>query len=151
MQINKLLRIFRGALEATIPWITKVGIKWKDGEAYDDWDNIATALYESIVSDSCVFSVTKECSLPKYDFVYKDYKHFDFIAAYAPHHQERLLAFVGFASIASPLDKVKLTMLDDEYNAIAYDILYDLKDLTFFFNQIEDGKRKKYAEVLITP
>lgn len=38
---SELLTIFSGALLAIIPWLEKAKIKWKEGEAYNDWDNIA--------------------------------------------------------------------------------------------------------------
>ena len=43
--VVELLSAFRGALIALVPIMDQVGIKWRDEDAYDDWDDIAATLY----------------------------------------------------------------------------------------------------------
>lgn len=47
--VTELIMVFRGALISIIPWLERAKIYWKNGESYDDWDNIVNALYENIV------------------------------------------------------------------------------------------------------
>ena len=47
---------FRSALLSLIPHAEKVGIHWKAWEAYDGWDRIEEALFESMVSECAEFA-----------------------------------------------------------------------------------------------
>jgi len=79
VSVTELLIIFRGALLAIIPWIEKAKIKWKEHEAYDDWDNIAESLYKNIVCSSLTGEVASQYTIAKYNFDYDDYSSVDFI------------------------------------------------------------------------
>lgn len=47
--VNVLLANLRDALSALIPVAERARISWREGEAYDDWDGLASFVYEIIV------------------------------------------------------------------------------------------------------
>jgi hypothetical protein len=58
--IGELLRIFRDAMKALVPQLKRAKIEWRDGAAYDDWDEIAQILYEKIVVSSLLWAMPEE-------------------------------------------------------------------------------------------
>ena len=46
---TNLIGYFREALLALVPIANKIHMPWKEPECYDDWDEICSALYSSIV------------------------------------------------------------------------------------------------------
>lgn len=48
----RTLEAFRAALIALVPIVGQLEIPWQDGQAYDEWDRIAKALYDSLVVDT---------------------------------------------------------------------------------------------------
>ena len=55
MALGEILSIFRAALLSVIPHAEKVGVRWKEWEAYDGWDRIEEALFQSMVSECVEF------------------------------------------------------------------------------------------------
>ena len=47
--VRSLLETLRDALTALVPMAEHAGIAWREGEAYDDWDDLASTLYEVFV------------------------------------------------------------------------------------------------------
>jgi hypothetical protein len=141
ISVNELVAIFRGALLAIIPWIEKAKIKWKEGEAYDDWDNIAESLYNNIVCSSLTGNVASEYEIAKYNFYYDDYATTSFILVRSKNNPEKRFAFVHFQSNSSPMDTVKVAELDKKDNVIGY---VDLKfcDSSFIFVRNINGRKK---------
>lgn len=138
--VTELLGIFRGALLAIIPWIEKAKIKWKEGEAYDDWDDIADCLYRNIVCSSLTGEIASDYPIAKYNFQYEDYSSVDFIQIKSERHSDKYLAFVAFQSIFAPLDNIKVAELDKSDKVVKH---LDLKqeDLQFVF--VKNNKDKK--------
>ena len=130
--VTELFTIFRGALISIIPWIEKAKINWKEGDYYDDWDNIVSVLYYNIVCSSLYGEVADEYILSKYAFEYSNYLGMDFILVRKKDFDDNKLAFVSFQSINSPLDSIKVAILDDSYKTVDY-IKLKLDDLEFSF------------------
>lgn len=148
ISINELLSIFRGALIAIIPWLEKAKIKWKEGEAYDDWDNIAESLYRNIVCSSLTGEVAPEYSIAKYNFHYEDYSFTDFIQVRSGSYLDKNFVFVSFQSNSSPFDAVKVVELNKSNKIVGYLTLI-LDDLEFAFIKNEDGKKVVISELEI--
>ena len=68
VSINQLIETFQTCLLALIPHVEAVGLSWRDGEAYDDWERIELALFQSIVSTPVEFTPSEGASqpLPRY-------------------------------------------------------------------------------------
>jgi hypothetical protein len=55
--ITELVMILSEALRALAPHVAKAGIIWEDGQNYDDWDDVATALHRGIVANAIASAV----------------------------------------------------------------------------------------------
>ncbi len=139
--VNELIAIFRGALNAIIPWLEKAKIKWNEEDSYDDWDNIANTLYENIVCSSLIGEVIANYHIAKYNFHYDNYSHIDFILVGSTEYQNTNLAFISFQSILSPLDSIKVAILDNSYKTVDY-ITLEEKNIEFKFIRNNNGKRE---------
>jgi hypothetical protein len=139
--VLELLTIFRGALLAVIPWVEKAKIKWKEGQAYDDWENISESLYKNIVCSSLNGEVASEYRIARYNVIYDDYASINFIEVRNRNNFQRKFAFVGFQSDFSPLDSVKVAELDKYYKVVNYnDLKFD--GLEFVFVKNINGKKE---------
>lgn len=67
--VKSLLKNLQGALKSLAPWMRASKVAYTQGEAYDEWDNIAEALYEAIVVSPLQYA---EGSSPDNDFVRYD-------------------------------------------------------------------------------
>jgi hypothetical protein len=139
--VNELLAIFRGALLAIIPWLEKAKIKWKEEEAYDDWDNIAGSLYKNIVCSSLTGEVAFDYLIAKYNFSYDDYSLIDFIEVRSKSNPDKKYAFISFQSNSSPLDSIKVAELDKKDKVVGYTNL-KFDGFEFVFVKNIDGKRE---------
>lgn len=144
--VTELLAIFKGALLAIIPWLEKAKIKWKEGEAYDDWDNISESLYENIVCSSLIGEIASEYTIAKYNFNYNDYSSIDFIEVMDKDNSEKIFAFVAFQSSFTPLDHIKVAELDKTNKVVGYTYLKP-DGLEFVFVKNINGKREVIDEV----
>ncbi len=144
--VSELLTIFKGALLAIIPWLEKAKIKWKEGEAYDDWDNIADSLYRNIVCSSLTGGVTSDYPIAKYNFHYEDYSLVDFIQVKSERYSDKYLVFVAFQSISASLDSIKVAELDKSNKVVKH---FDLKreDLELVFVKNNKGKKEVIDKV----
>ena len=83
ISIDKILDIFRESLLQLVPKAEELGIPWKEGESYDEWDEICQVLYKSFVKKPIEWGTTKENSgvlIPDYDMLYANYSDFSYIA-----------------------------------------------------------------------
>jgi hypothetical protein len=139
--VTELLAIFKGALLAIIPWLEKAKIKWKEGEAYDDWDNISESLYKNIVCSSLIGEIASENTIAKYNFNYDDYSSIDFIEVRSKENYEKKFAFVAFQTNSSPMDTVKVAELDKTNKVIGYtNLKFDSSKFVFVKNV--NGKKE---------
>lgn len=116
--VSELLEIFRGAIIAIIPWVEKAKISWKEGESYDDWDNIVSSLFENIVYASLTENISDKYSLPKYDLQYEDYLDRDFILIRSRKFPNNNFAFISYNTKSSNLSTINAAELDDNYSTI---------------------------------
>lgn len=145
--VNELLSIFRGALIALIPWIEKAQIKWKDGEYYDDWDNITESIFNNIVCSSLISEVASKYNIARYSFLCLDLSTIDFIQVISKCHPDKHFAFVSYQSNAFPFDSVKVAELDKSYKVIGY-LNLNLEDLDFaYVKKNIDGKRDILTDI----
>jgi len=139
--VTELLTILKGALLAIIPWLEKAKIKWKEDEAYDDWDNIAEALYKNIVCSSLTVEASRDYKIAKYDFNYDDYSSINFIEVIDKDNSKKRFAFVAFQSNFSPLDSVKVAELNKMDKVVNYTNL-GFDGLEFTFVKHINGKKE---------
>jgi len=143
--INELISIYWNALNSILPWLEKAKIPWKEGESYDDYDAIASALYENIVIKSVNAQEKYNGDFSKYNFHYKEYSLKDYIGVEISSKIK--MAFVSFQSIHGQNDKVKVALLDESENLVGYDSI-DYTKCSFNLSKSAGGKR--VADSIIT-
>ncbi len=113
-ELKALFDVFRQALCAMVPVVEQVEIPWMEGDAYDDWDEIASTLYEQLVLNTVRSSsdVPDDLSLPKYDLIqpsYDDKAHFEVVLR---SENKTLGPFVGFLATDRHFRNVKYAVRD---------------------------------------
>ena len=136
--INELISIFRGAINAILPWLEKAKIPWKEGVAYDDFDVIAESLFESIVAGSVKSQNKYSGKFPKYNYRYTDYSEMDYIGVKDDKGND--LVFVEFQSIFGENDKIKVAVLNKAGFCEKYDSIDYVGD-SFFLSKENNGER----------
>ena len=63
LPIDRLVETFRACLIALIPHVEAVGLRSRDGEAYD-WDRIEEVLFKSVISTPVEFTPSEGASRP---------------------------------------------------------------------------------------
>jgi hypothetical protein len=63
--VTELLLNFGEACRALVPALDRAGVPWRDGEQYDNWDRVAEALFETLVTEPCAFQAVGEAGLSK--------------------------------------------------------------------------------------
>ena len=144
--VSELLSIFKGALLAIVPWVEKAKIEWSDENSYDDWDNIALALYQNIVCSSLEGEVKMNYSIAKYGFEYSDYSDLDYILVKSEMHSKKQLTFVSFKSFLEPFDGVKVAVLEKGDKVVGY-LMLEMADLEFAYVKHIGGKKNIYEEI----
>ena len=113
--LSALLEIFRQSLSALAPIVEQAKISWREAEAYDDWDSIASNLFENIVLNSLRFSqeVAFEPKIPEYDIILPSYKGFDIISVEGDDIPANTrAAFIGLAGTSPNFSTVKWLEVD---------------------------------------
>ncbi len=108
--VHDLMLNFREALSALTPFMDRIRIGWRDAEAYDDWDEIAQALYKNMVLQSVLFSTepANDFSTPQYGMAYPAYDDKSFIEVESHTLQfSGQLVFVGFSTLERFFDQVR--------------------------------------------
>jgi hypothetical protein len=99
--VTELLDVLRSGLAALVPVVERLAIPWADGDAYDDWDNIASTLYDQLVVNTSqnAIEVDETVTFAKYDMVYPAYQGLAHFEVVSKQTNEMLGVFVGFAGI----------------------------------------------------
>ena len=131
--VDHLVFVFRDALRALVPHLERVRIEWRDGAAYDDWDEIAQTLYQQIVVASLLWAMPEEDrddSIPRYDVSYKSYAGRTVICVNRFSTPEKLV-FRSFATANVPFDKILACRVSSEGLVIGDVVLLDADGATF--------------------
>lgn len=77
MNVTDILLNFRQALLAVLPFVEKANIPWQRLDAYDEWDAIASALFNALVVEVLRYSLQKplqeQFMMPGYDLFLESY------------------------------------------------------------------------------
>lgn len=68
VDVDDLLENFRSALVALIPYLEAAEVSWRTGEAYDEFDSVAEALYDSLVASLIRRELEPPSVVPRYGF-----------------------------------------------------------------------------------
>jgi hypothetical protein len=109
--VDELLALFREAMRALIPVAERAHMRWKEHDAYDDWDTICQAIYRSIVIGSIeqADGIGRSMPQPDYDLRTNSYEKNSFIGDAASKEEA---AFVCFETERFPFDRCLFAVLD---------------------------------------
>lgn len=117
--VGALLTTFRQALVALVPAMDQARIPWQDGYAYDDWDDIASALFRNIVERSLQHAreVAALTQLPAYGMLLPSYRDCPSIIRCTTAEQPPGLGlvFVSLSTQKEPFDTVTCARTDSEH------------------------------------
>lgn len=89
-------------------------IPWREGEAYDEWDSIAEALFQGIVVNNVRLSkeFTEELEMPKYAMMYESVRGFVRIVVEDKSQPGKSFLFFSFETGEKPFDTVRYLAVD---------------------------------------
>lgn len=113
MTITDLIKNFRVGMLGVLPSVQVAGIPWRRPDAYDEWDSIASALYNSLVVAVCRWSLPDEeqgpFRLPPYDLLLENYSEYSLIEVNVGSKQSEgvLRVFHALGTTDQPFDTVE--------------------------------------------
>ena len=112
MSTNAIILNLRTALLAMVPVVERVGIAWKRPEAYDEWDAIASTLFQQLVVEVLRWSLPAEAregfQLPQYDLLLPSYAASSWIEVTHQSLQTGPWVFNAFGTENEPFDVVEV-------------------------------------------
>ena len=118
ISIDDLLSAFRDSLVSLIPSMERVKIKWRDIDAYDDWDDICDTLYKSIICNSTDSLLENSFGLRKYGIRYNNYINNSFLGAC--YGKQNYIAFIEYKTILNPFDSMDVAVLDKNLECLSF-------------------------------
>jgi hypothetical protein len=110
--VDFLLRTFQQSMAAVVPSMERARIGWKDLEAYDDWDAIASVLFKGIVLNSLSGVLAGGEQVASYGMRYENYQHRTYFIITTAHQPND--AFVSFRTRSTPFDLIELAVVDSD-------------------------------------
>ena len=132
-QVAELLHIFRAGLLALIPVMDRARIPWREGEAYDPWENIERTLYSSIIG-SCVENHVGNDESPlmllsSYGLSYSDYRSHSFLSERGSRLAGTPNAFLEFRYGEAPFDTAVFVEIDQNQTSTSREITMPLEQV----------------------
>lgn len=116
MMLTDVMLNFRAALLAIIPMAEAVGLPWKRGDAYDEWDELANCMYRQLVGSLLPMQTDRHgrviANLPAYDMLYGEYGQYATIEVRNIALGPGRWVFHAFGTSQTPLDIVEVRELD---------------------------------------
>ncbi len=125
------IQIFRTALLGVLPAVQLADIPWRRLDAYDEWDDIATVLYNALVIETLRGEFPEELwddfKIPAYDMLLEDYGPYSWIEV-LEHRGTSVCVFHALSTENEPFDQVEYRIvspngipLSSELNTVAFD------------------------------
>ena len=115
MKVTSVLLNYRAALHALVPMVDRVGIPWKRPDAYDEWDTIASVVFENLVVKVLRWSLPEsdhwQIKLPAYDLLLPTYADMSTIEVVHPSLRPGRWLFHAFDTESEPFDLVEVRPL----------------------------------------
>jgi hypothetical protein len=110
VSIDELVGIFADALRALTPIADRARMPWREPNAYDDWDEIARAIYQSFVRSAIENSsdFDPQFPVPAYDQRIGSYDRNSFVS-----DATELSPFICLETSSTPFDTVLFAVIDE--------------------------------------
>lgn len=118
MKVTDVLLNFRNALLQLIPVAEQVGIPWKRPDAYDEWDAMASVLFENLVEKVLCWSLESKrqesFQLPPYDLIQRSYTGYSTIEVCHPSLQPGRWLFHAFGTEGQAFDRIEVRQVSED-------------------------------------
>ena len=110
MKMKELVLNLRSALMGLATACEHVGLPWKRPDAYDEWDNCASATFEALVIEPLQSSLGGRDALvfPEYDLLLHSYRGISVIEVLPEGGDDTVHVFHALASRQEPFDGVEV-------------------------------------------
>lgn len=156
IKIKDLIGNFRKALVSLVPCAEKINLPWKECEAYDQWDNVASVLFNNFVKFPISWALIKReesnLMIPNYDTLYENYTDFSFITYLSGYNTKVTYpVFHSFVTRKALFDTVRFIKFDNNgKNTHGMFLEVPFMDTEFAFcYQDTNGKLDIYTEISI--
>lgn len=114
MRVKGLVLNLRSALMGLATAFERVGLPWKRPDAYDEWDNCASATFEALVIEPLRSSLGGRDALvfPEYDLLLPSYRGISVIEVLPDRGDGTVQVFHALASQQEPFDSVEIRRVD---------------------------------------
>lgn len=115
MTVTDVILNFRAALVAVLPMVETLGIPWKRGDAYDEWDDLASCMYKQLVGN--LLSAARvpfrgaPVRLAAYDMMLPDYSQYATIDVQNMELGPGRWVFHAFGTDTAPFDVLEVREL----------------------------------------
>ena len=127
MTIDSVLLNFRVALVALIPMVERAGILWRRPDAYDDWDTIASTLFEKLVTEVLRWSLPENAQnafrLPSYDLLLPHYAGVSTLEVVHRSLPPGRWLFHAFGTDTEPFDVVEVRSLSADGQPLSEELV----------------------------
>lgn len=111
MTITDLMVNFRAGLLGLIPRVERVGIPWRRPDAYDEWDDLAAAVYRALIVEPLCSALPEDerdgFTLPDYDMLLPTYAGMSVIEVLPARSDGLVKVFHAFGTAVEPFDIVE--------------------------------------------
>jgi hypothetical protein len=115
MTIAEVLLNFRAALVAVLPMVETLGIPWRRGDAYDEWDDLVSCMYKQLVGNLITAlddpNAGASLRLAEYDMMLSDYGRYAVIEVDSGALGPGRWVFHAFGTDKAPFDLVEVREL----------------------------------------
>jgi len=98
---------FADACRALVPSLDRAVVPWRDGEQYDNWDRVADALFETLVTEPCAFQAVGEAGLAKLRTARHGFERDPASNAWLAMQGNGTARVIALSSVTTPFDHVR--------------------------------------------
>lgn len=105
--VTELVMNFADACRALVLSMDRAAVPWRDGEQYDNWDRVADALFETLVTEPCAFQAVGEAGFPKLHIARHGFASDPSYNAWVAMEGDSAARVIALSSVSKPFDHVQ--------------------------------------------
>ncbi len=110
MTVTELVVNFRTGLLGLLPAVERVEMPWRPSDAYDEWDDLAQAVYEALVVWPLRWTLPEDqhrlFRMPRYNLLLATYAGLSLIEVVTPNSSGAIQVFHALGTGDAPFDTV---------------------------------------------